>query len=225
MQGRKISQVVSLYGLAECEPVTAYCRFRLFEVDAEPKNMNAPNPFQEEQGASRFDKRRNVQLLVRRKLGANKVAVECSSPLGMLMIAEHVTSTEFRGVSRRRNIGLGNLARAISFDGISLLAWTTDGALIIERDSILPSVLLSRHKEHNDAVMTLAKACKVFAQTKELPGFRELSEPAEATANGQDWVLCPNCGRHFALKCKNSWNGDRHITCGKRLTIVPKALR
>jgi hypothetical protein len=137
----------------------------------------------------------------------------------MLMIAEHVASAEFHGDSRRRNIGLGNLARAISFDGIKLLAWTTDWALILRRDSILPSVLLSRHKEHNAAVMTFAEACKAFAETKELPGLRELSDPTKVTANGINWVLCPNCGRRFALHSKSSWNRDRHMTCGKRLII------
>jgi hypothetical protein len=181
--------------------------------------MKSRSPFQEEQGSSRFDPIRQVRLLVQRKLGANKVALACSSPMGMLMIAEHVACAEFHGDSRRRNIGLCNLARVISFDGISLIAWTTDWALIIERYSLLPSVLLSRHRAHNKAVLTFAEACKVFAETKELPGFRELAEPARVTANTKGWVLCPNCGWHFALHCESSWNGDRHMGCGKRLII------
>lgn len=120
-------------------------------------------------GPSRFDRIHHIRLLVQRKLGACRVALRCSSSLGMLMIAEHIATAELHGDSRRRNIGLGNFARAISFNGLSLVAWTTDGALMIERDSILPSVLRPRHKEHNEAVMAFATACKEFAETKELP--------------------------------------------------------
>jgi hypothetical protein len=137
----------------------------------------------------------------------------------MLMIAEHVAIADFQGKSQRRNAGLACLARSICIGEISLLAWTTDNSLIVQRNSLLPSVILRRHRMHNQFVESFARACKTFTETRELPGFRELSDAVEITPDAKDWALCPNCGRRFALYSKDSWNGDRHLTCGKRLII------
>jgi hypothetical protein len=37
--------------------------------------------------------------------------------------------------------------------------------------------------------------------------------------NAVGWVLCPNCGKRFALSNNGSWNGERHLTCGQSLSL------
>ena len=34
------------------------------------------------------------------------------------------------------------------------------------------------------------------------------------------WILCPHCGRSFSSESRQSWDGERHVTCGTYLRLL-----
>ena len=43
----------------------------------------------------------------------------------------------------------------------------------------------------------------------------------EASLYPDAWVLCPHCGYSFNSKARMSWDGERHVTCGTYLQLLP----
>jgi hypothetical protein len=42
-----------------------------------------------------------------------------------------------------------------------------------------------------------------------------------ASVRADGWVVCPFCGKTFSSK-SDSWDGERHTSCGVRLQLVPE---
>jgi len=43
----------------------------------------------------------------------------------------------------------------------------------------------------------------------------------EASLDPDGWVLCPHCNYSFSSKARMSWDGERHVTCGTYLRLLP----
>jgi hypothetical protein len=44
-------------------------------------------------------------------------------------------------------------------------------------------------------------------------------EPRQATPTSDEWLRCPHCGMSFALRDRQRWDGQRHQTCGGRISL------
>lgn len=57
---------------------------------------------------------------------------------------------------------------------------------------------------------------------------REAEWPARENAPmptmlyGEGWIKCPFCGIRFSMLDKVRWSGERHLTCGQRISIHPE---
>lgn len=45
--------------------------------------------------------------------------------------------------------------------------------------------------------------------------------PILATPYTEGWIECPFCGIRFSMRDKARWGGERHLTCGQRISIDP----
>lgn len=45
--------------------------------------------------------------------------------------------------------------------------------------------------------------------------------PIPTVPNGEGWIKCPFCGIRFSMLDKVRWGGERHLTCGQRISIPP----
>ena len=45
----------------------------------------------------------------------------------------------------------------------------------------------------------------------------------EASLYPDGWVLCPHCGYSFNSKAGMSWDGEKHVTCGTYLRMLPSS--
>ena len=45
-------------------------------------------------------------------------------------------------------------------------------------------------------------------------------EEARASRVVDGWLLCPHCGRRFAIRDPLRWDGERHITCEGRIALL-----
>jgi hypothetical protein len=43
----------------------------------------------------------------------------------------------------------------------------------------------------------------------------------EALLYPDGWVLCPHCSRSFNSNARMSWDGEKHVTCGTYLRLLP----
>lgn len=46
--------------------------------------------------------------------------------------------------------------------------------------------------------------------------------PMPTMPYGEGWIKCPFCGIHFSMLDKVRWGGERHLTCGQRISIHPE---
>jgi hypothetical protein len=44
--------------------------------------------------------------------------------------------------------------------------------------------------------------------------------PLKAELDKSGWVTCPNCDKRFSTRSRMSWNGEFHITCGRRIRLT-----
>lgn len=51
------------------------------------------------------------------------------------------------------------------------------------------------------------------------PKSAALDAPVAVIPYQPDWVRCSRCGKRFSIRSASSWDGERHVTCGQRLTI------
>ena len=45
----------------------------------------------------------------------------------------------------------------------------------------------------------------------------------EASLYEDGWVLCPHCGYSFNSTAGMSWDGEKHVTCGTYLRLLPSS--
>jgi hypothetical protein len=70
-------------------------------------------------------------------------------------------------------------------------------------------VVVSRHIETGEGFRRGVEARK-----------SRLDQRRPANSDPEGWVTCPHCGTRFTLRDKDRWDGDRHRSCGGRISLV-----
>jgi hypothetical protein len=47
-----------------------------------------------------------------------------------------------------------------------------------------------------------------------------LDQERLANPDSNGWVACPHCGVRFTIRDKQRWDGERHRSCGGRISLV-----
>ncbi|WP_035613607.1 hypothetical protein [Haloferula sp. BvORR071] len=80
-----------------------------------------------------------------------------------------------------------------------------------------------RDCQHEWGVSEWAK--RMLQEYEKIDAMERLTEEGvvmDAVVNEHGWVKCPHCGRRFSIHHDMSWGGERHLSCGVRLRIIPR---
>jgi hypothetical protein len=55
-------------------------------------------------------------------------------------------------------------------------------------------------------------------EVEALKARRDQERPAHPDAEG--WITCPHCGNRFTTRDKVRWDGERHQSCGGRISLI-----